>query len=83
MRLRSQHRGSDDAGRESEDLMTRAAKPAFSWRFEEGELTVRHDGNTIRLGRYATREWAAKAAAAYFAKHVDGVTPAATATKKG
>jgi hypothetical protein len=62
--------------------MTRAGRPAFSWRFEEGELTVRHDGHTIRLGRYATREWAAKAAAAYFAKHVDGVAPAA-ATKKG
>jgi hypothetical protein len=61
--------------------MTRAERPAFSWRFEEGELTVRHDGRTIRLGRYATREWAAKAAAAYFAKHVEAAAPAAA--KKG
>jgi len=62
--------------------MTRAVRPAFSWRFEEGELTVRHDGRTIRLGRYATREWAAKAAAAYFSKHVDVVAPAAAAKKE-
>jgi hypothetical protein len=61
--------------------MSRTGRPAFSWSFEEGELTVRHDGRTIRLGRYATREWAAKAAAAYFAKHVDVVAPAATAKK--
>ncbi len=61
--------------------MVRTGKPAFSWSFEEGELTVRHDDRTIRLGRYATREWAAKAAAAYFAKHVDAVAGPAAAKK--
>jgi hypothetical protein len=62
--------------------MTRAGRPAFSWSFEEGELTVLHNGRTVRLGRYATREWAAKAAAAYLAKHEDIPAPAAAAAKK-
>jgi hypothetical protein len=40
-----------------------------TWRYEEGRLTVRHLGETISLGRYATWEHAEKAAAAYFRKH--------------
>ena len=35
-------------------------KPASTWSFDQGTLT---------LGRYATREFAAKAAAVYSAKH--------------
>jgi hypothetical protein len=34
-----------------------------------GTLTVHHLGKTVSLGRYATHEFAAKAAAGYFAKH--------------
>jgi hypothetical protein len=37
-----------------------------TWHFEEGRLTVRHLGQKISLGRYATREHAAKAAVSYF-----------------
>jgi hypothetical protein len=33
-----------------------------------GTLTVHHLGNTVSLGRYATHDLAAKAAAAYFAR---------------
>jgi hypothetical protein len=44
-------------------------KPLSSWSFDEGSLTVQHRGKTESLGRYATRELAAKAAALYFAKH--------------
>jgi hypothetical protein len=55
----------------------RVGKPASSWSFEEGLLMVRHDGRTVSLGRYATREWAAKAAAAYFAKRAETIAPAA------
>jgi hypothetical protein len=44
-------------------------KPASTWSFDQGTLTVHHLGKTVSLGRYATREFAAKAAAAYFAKH--------------
>jgi hypothetical protein len=43
-------------------------KPASTWSFDQGTLTVHHLGKTVSLGRYATREFAAKAAAAYFAK---------------
>lgn len=42
--------------------------PQSTWTFSEGVLTVRHAGETVSLGRYASREWAAKAAAAYFAR---------------
>jgi hypothetical protein len=51
-----------------------------SWSFDEGSLTVRHLGKTVSLGRYATREHAAKAAALYFASHEgkDGLPIAAT-----
>lgn len=42
-------------------------KPTSSWRYEEGVLTIRHLDQKISLGRYATREYAAKAAAAYLA----------------
>jgi len=61
--------------------MRKAGQSASSWRFEEGELTVRHDGRTVALGRYATREWAAKAAAAYFAKQAGIVSPSEAAKK--
>jgi hypothetical protein len=43
--------------------------PASTWTYEEGVLVVHHRGRAISLGRYATHELAAKAAAAYFAKH--------------
>ncbi len=43
--------------------------PSSSWSFEEGSLTIHHLGKTVSLGRYATRELAAKAAALYFAKN--------------
>lgn len=38
-------------------------------RYEQGILTMRHGGQQISLGRYATREHAARAAAVYFATH--------------
>jgi hypothetical protein len=43
--------------------MSNSMKPASSWSFEEGRLTVNHLGKTVSLGRYATHELAAKAAA--------------------
>ena len=49
--------------------MTTMKKPASTWSFNEGTLTVHHSGKTLSLGRYATHEFAEKAAAAYFAKH--------------
>jgi hypothetical protein len=42
--------------------MTTMEKPAFTWSFDQGTLTLHHLG-------YATHEFAAKAAAVYFAKH--------------
>ena|SRR5439155_26358759 len=50
-------------------------KPASTWSFDQGTLTVHHLGNTISLGRYATHDFAAKAAAVYFAKHGDRCCP--------
>jgi hypothetical protein len=44
-------------------------KPASTWSFDQGTLTVHHLGKTVSLGRYTTREFAAKAAAVYCAKH--------------
>jgi hypothetical protein len=44
-------------------------KPASTWSFDQGTLTVHHLGKTVSLGGYATRKFAAKAAAVYFAKH--------------
>jgi hypothetical protein len=44
-------------------------EPAFTWIYEDGVLVVRHLGKEVKLGRYATHEHAAKAAAAYFAAH--------------
>jgi hypothetical protein len=44
-------------------------KPASTWSFDHGTLTVHHLGKSVSLGRYATHEFAAKAAALYFAKH--------------
>jgi hypothetical protein len=60
--------------------MSNSMKPASTWSFEEGTLTVHHLGKTVSLGRYATHDLAAKAAARYFAQH-DGkdAAPAASA----
>ena len=44
-------------------------KPASTWSFDQGILTVDHLGKTVSLGGYATHEFAAKAAAVYFAEH--------------
>lgn len=55
--------------------MKNSMKPASTWCFDEGSLTIHHLGKTVSLGRYATRELAAKAAALYFAKHDGQVTP--------
>jgi hypothetical protein len=60
--------------------MGNSKKPSSTWSFEEGSLTVRHLGKTVALGRYATRDHAAKAAALYIAKR-DGVDTAAVAPK--
>jgi len=49
--------------------ITMMNKPTSTWLFEDGILTVPHLGKTVSLGRYATREFADKAAAAYFPKH--------------
>jgi hypothetical protein len=46
-----------------------AKEPASTWTYEQGVLVVHHQGKSISLGRYATHELAAKAAAAYFANH--------------
>jgi hypothetical protein len=43
-------------------------KQPASWSFEEGVLSVQDSGTTVSLGRYATYELAAKAAALYLAK---------------
>jgi hypothetical protein len=52
-------------------------KPASTWSFDQGTLTVHHLGKTVSLGRYATHEFAAKAAAVYFAKHQASKKPSA------
>jgi hypothetical protein len=52
-------------------------KPASTWSFDRGTLTVHHLGETVSLGRYATHEFAAKAAAVYFAKHQTRKEPSA------
>jgi hypothetical protein len=44
-------------------------KPASTWSFDQGILTVHYLGKTVSLGRYATHEFAAKGAAVCFAKH--------------
>jgi hypothetical protein len=49
--------------------MSRIKKAAWTWAFEEGVLTVDHWGKTTSLGRYATRDHAARAAAIYIAGH--------------
>jgi hypothetical protein len=49
--------------------MVNDTKSTSTWRYDEGILTVRHLGRKVSLGRYATREHAAKAAAAYFERH--------------
>jgi len=45
------------------------SQQASTWSFDHGTLTVHHLGKTVSLGRYATHEFAAKAAAVYFTKH--------------
>jgi hypothetical protein len=47
---------------------TTMEKPASTWSFDQGTLTIHYLGKTVSLGRYATHELAAKAAAVYFAK---------------
>jgi hypothetical protein len=56
---------------------TTMEKPASTWSFDQGTLTVHHLGKTVSLGRYATHEFAAKAAAVYFAKHQARKKPSA------
>jgi hypothetical protein len=58
-------------------------KPASTWSFDQGTLTVHHLGNTVSLGRYATHEYAAKAAAVYFAKHKARKKPSALPSANG
>jgi hypothetical protein len=48
--------------------VTSEGKPDPTWRYDEGVLTVWYLGQKVGLGRYATREHAARAAAAYFAE---------------
>ena len=48
--------------------MSRLTKPRWTWAFEEGILTIHHLGKTLSLGRYASHEFAAKAAARYIAQ---------------
>ena len=52
--------------------MTSSKNPSWTWTFEEGILTVDHLGAKVSLGRYASHEFAARAAALYIAKHRDG-----------
>lgn len=49
--------------------MATTKQSTSTWRYDEGILTIRHLGERVSLGRYATRDDAAKAAAAYFAYH--------------
>jgi hypothetical protein len=51
--------------------MVRVQKPTWTWAFEEGLLTIDHLGTIVSLGPYASREFAAKAAARYIAMHAD------------
>lgn len=62
--------------------MTATGKPASTWSFEQGRLTVQHLGKTVSLGRYATHELAGKAAALYFAKHGGRASHIAEAPKE-
>jgi len=48
--------------------MGRPQRNLSTWSFEEGVLRVRHQGETVSLGRYATHALAAKAAALYIVK---------------
>lgn len=48
--------------------MPKPKKPEFTWAFDDGVLTIHHDGKTVVLGRYAAHEWAAAAAAKYIAQ---------------
>lgn len=50
-------------------------KSAWTWAFREGVLTIDHLGATVSLGRYASRAFAAKAAALYIANHADPKAP--------
>lgn len=63
--------------------MTVSKTPSFTWSFEEGRLTVKHLDKAVSLGRYATRELAAKAAAFYIRKHSETAGEAAAAMPAG
>jgi hypothetical protein len=52
-------------------------KAASTWSFDQGTLTVHHLGTTVSLSSYATHEFAAKAAAVYFAKYQASKKPSA------
>ena len=58
--------------------MTVSKTPSFTWSFDEGRLTVKHLDKAVSLGRYATRELAAKAAAFYIRKQSEAETGAIT-----
>jgi hypothetical protein len=62
--------------------MSKSMKRSSTWSFEEGSLTIHHLGKTVSLGRYATHELAAKAAALYFAKHDGRDAPSTTASSE-
>ncbi len=62
--------------------MTSSKVPSWTWAFEEGILTVHHLGTTVSLGRYATREFAARAAALYIEEHAaENASSPATAAR--
>ena len=65
---------------QSKKPVTDVQKLLSTWIFENGTLTIQHHGQTVSLGRYATREYAAKAAAVYFDKHGGRVSGASSAT---
>ena len=55
--------------------MRKTKQPLPTWIFDQGILTVTCRGETVSLGRYATRAHATKAAALYIALHA-GEAPA-------
>jgi hypothetical protein len=47
----------------------KSKKPGSTWSYSNGVLVVDHDGRTVVIGTFETRQLAAKAAAEYFARH--------------
>ena len=58
--------------------MAASKTSSFTWSFDEGRLTVKHLDKAVSLGRYATRELAAKAAAVYIRKQSEAKMGAVT-----